>query len=268
MPHPTVPGTAGARRASRLLMLLSLLRDQDRTTPSELALRLGVSGATVRRDLADLEQQGLLRRSHGRVWGAATTPTELPVALRDGQFREAKRRIARLAATLVPAGPAGVAINGGSTAAEVAVALGGHSGLTVMTNSLSTAVRLAAHPRLRVVMNGGWLRPLSHELVGPEAEAAFASTRFRIALLGVDGVSAAAGATTHDATEARVNRQMVLHADRVVVVADGSKVGRVTRAGFAAPGEVHDLVTDPTASDPEVRQLRALGVVVHIVPCG
>jgi len=266
--HVTLPGAGPPRRAARLRCLLALLRERHEATPAELAAHLGVSGATVRRDLADLEQRMLVHRTHGRVRVVDAEHHELPVTLRDGQFRDAKRRIATYAATLVPPGRHGVAINGGSTAAEVARALGSHAGLTAMTNSLSTALQLAARPQLRVVVNGGWLRQQSHELVGPLAEAAFSSTRFGTALLGADGVSASVGATTHDETEARVNRQMVLHADRVVIVADGSKVGRITDASFAAAGELHDLVTDATAPPGEVLRLRGLGVRVHVVAAG
>ena len=85
---------------------------------------LGVSPATIRRDLADLEDQGLLVRTHGgaRAFSSASR-AELPVRLRDSQFREAKQRIARRAAELIPAGPYSVALSGGTTTAEVAKVL-------------------------------------------------------------------------------------------------------------------------------------------------
>ena len=262
LPHATT-----AKRATRLLALLTLLADGAEVAPAELADRLGVSGATVRRDLADLEAQRLVVRTHGRA-RRAEAAVDVPVTLKDTQFREAKQRIARRAAALVPAGPQGVALNGGSTTAEVARALASRSGLTIVTNALTTAVQLASRPGLRVIVNGGWLRPHSTELVGPLTEGAFGAMDVGYALLGVDGISAAAGATTHDETEARANRSMCLHAHRVIVVADGSKVGRVTSAQVATVAEVHDLVTDTNAAPAELARLRSCGVRVHLVEPG
>ncbi|WP_299954110.1 DeoR/GlpR family DNA-binding transcription regulator [uncultured Modestobacter sp.] len=259
LPHATT-----TRRATRLLALLTLLDESEEAVPADLASALGVSGATVRRDLAELEAQCLVVRTHGRAHRVESS-VDVPVALKDTRFREAKRRIAVRAAALIPPGRHGVALNGGSTTAEVARTLAERDGLTIVTNSLTTAVQLSSRPGLRVIVNGGWLRPHSAELVGPLTEGTFAAMEVEFALLGIDGVSAAAGATTHDDTEARANREMILHAQRVVVVADGSKVGRVTSARVADVAEVHDLVTDTTADPGELARIRDAGVRVHLV---
>lgn len=260
--HATSP-----KRAARLLSLLSLLSERADVAPGELASVLGVSGPTIRRDLAELASQCLVVREHGRV-RVAEALTEVPVSLKDTRFPESKRRIARRAAVLVPPGRHAVALNGGSTTAEVAKALAMRSGLTAVTNALTTAVQLASRPELRVIVNGGWLRPHSFELVGPQTESAFGAMSVGFAVLGIDGISADAGATTHDDAEARTNRAMILRAGRVIVVADGSKVGVVTRAQVAATRELHDLVTDSSAPPDQVARLRELGVRVHVVEAG
>lgn len=262
LPHATSP-----KRATRLLTLLSLLSERTDVAPGELASALGVSGPTIRRDLAELASQCLVVREHGRV-RVAETVTDVPMTLKDTRFAESKRRIARRAAVLVPAGRHVVALNGGSTTAEVARALATRGGLTVVTNALTTAVQLASRPDLRVIVHGGWLRPHSFELVGQQTESAFGAMSAGTAVLGVDGISAGAGATTHDDAEARTNRAMVLGAARVVVVADGSKVGLVRRAHVAAVGEMHDLVTDSSAPAEQVAALRETGMSVHVVEAG
>ncbi|RZS91623.1 DeoR family transcriptional regulator [Motilibacter rhizosphaerae] len=262
--RPQVPGAA---RRTRLLAVLDLLRTREDISPGLLASRLGVSEATVRRDLAELASQQLVLRSYGRARANQASP-EVPVALRSAFHEERKRRIAQTAATLVPAGCRTLALNGGSTTAEVAGALGGREGLTVVTNSMTAAQRASAYPQVSVVLVGGSLRPSSSELVGPMAERALARLTFEVALIGVDGFSAVAGATTHDAVEARTNREMVVHADRIVIVADGSKVGRVTSARIAGTAEVDALVTDDSAAPGELARLRALGVRVHVVRGG
>ena len=115
-----------------------------------------------------------------------------------------------------------------------------------MTNALTTAMEIASRPNLKVIMTGGVVRSNSFEAVGVIAEHTFNAINVGTAILGTDGISAAGGATTHDETEARTNNAMVSHAQRVVVVADGSKVGRVTLAKMAdlvagaRPGHRHD----------------------------
>ena len=190
---------------------------------------------------------------------------ELPVALRDTRYSEAKNRIAKAAAAMVPRERHSVAFSGGTTSACVARELGRHPDLTVITNSLTIATGLTRYPRLKVLMTGGILRPQSQELVGVLAEATFnAVTRIGTAILGADGVSAAEGITTYDETEARTNHAMVAKADRTIVVADGSKIGRAAFAAMATLDEVDVLVTDDSADPAELDRLRAAGVKVVV----
>jgi len=77
-------------------------------------------------------------------------------------------------------------------------------------------------------------------------------------------VSAAAGVTTHNEVEAQTNRAMILQSARVIVVADGTKVGRRAFARIAAAAQVSDLVTDPSADPGELDALRELGVRIHL----
>ena len=111
----------------------------------------------------------------------------------------------------------------------------------------------------------GRVRPHSLESVGPLSEAAFSSVNVATAVLGTDGISVAGGVTTPDETEARTNRAMVKHAQRVIVVADGSKVSRVMLAWMADVAEVHDLVTGLSADPEELNRIRLAGVRVHAV---
>ncbi len=111
-------------------------------------------------------------------------------------------------------------------------------------------------------MTGGFLRPQSLELVGALAENTFNSVNVGTAILGADGISAASGVTTHDETEARTNQAMVAKAQQTVVVADGSKVGRIALAQMATIGQLAMLITDSSADPHELDRLRAAGVEV------
>src|SRR5262249_36942046 len=148
--------------------------------------------------------------------------------------------------------------------ADVARQLTCRSQLTIVTNALTTAIEVAAQPNLQVIVTGGVVRSSSFELVGGLADNAFNGINVNVAILGADGVSAEHGVTTHDHTEARTNSAMVTHAQRLMVVADGSKIGRVTLAKVADASAIDDLVTDDSANRRELNRLAALGVNVHI----
>ena len=115
-----------------------------------------------------------------------------------------------------------------------------------------------------MIITGGLVRAHSLEAVGPLSEATFNAFTVATAVLGADGVSAEHGVTTHDPTEARANHTMVTHARRVIVVADGTKIGKVTRASLTGLADVHDLVTDAHADAAELDRIRGAGVRVHI----
>jgi len=252
------------KRSRRMVDIIELITTRGSVSLVELSDALGVSSATVRRDLADLEYQRLILRTHGGATSVEAR-TELPVVLRDSQFQESKRAIARRLASLIPAERHAVALSGGSTAAMVARALSDHRDLTIVTNSLTIATLVTSFPQLKVIMTGGLLRPQSLELVGVLAENTFNAINVGTAILGTDGISAEGGVTTHDETEARTNNAMVTHAGRAIVVADGSKIGRLTLAKVADISQIDVLITDDTGDRAELQRIAALGVEVHIV---
>ena len=256
-------GRTSVRRTERLSGILDSLAETGTVHVGELATRFRVSQATLRRDLALLEEQHLLTRTHGGAL-AQDVVYELPVRYRDGQHRDAKRRIAQIAVSRVPTGPYAVGLSGGTTTSEVAKGLAERSDLTVVTNALNIAMELTLRPRVRVIVTGGAARSQSYELVGPWAEHTLAGINIGTAIVGVDGISAAAGLTTHDEIEARTNAAMLDKAQRVVVVADGSKIGRVMLAHIAPITAIHEIVTDSTADEAELEAIRTAGVRVTV----
>lgn len=255
---------AGSRKRSRrFVQILDLVAERGEVSLAELADTLGISPATARRDLADLADQHLVQRTHGGVM-ALDQGSELPVELRDTKFQEAKQAIARAVARRIPHERHAVALSGGTTTARVAVELTRHPLLTIVTNSLTIAELAHTHPALRVVVTGGLLRPQSLELVGTLAERTFGALNVGTAILGADGIAASAGVTTYDEIEARTNRAMVGSAERTIVVADGSKVGRLTLAQMVSLEEVDTLVTDASADPGELERIRAAGVEVVV----
>jgi len=136
--------------------------------------------------------------------------------------------------------------------------------LVVVTNALNIASEMAAKPRIRVVVSGGVARSQSTELVGPWAESALAQASIGTAYIGVDGLDLEGGLTTHDSVEARTNAVLLERAERVVVVADSSKIGRVLPGLIAPLAAVHVLVTDAGITTDVLAALTAVGVEVVI----
>jgi DeoR family transcriptional regulator of aga operon len=251
------------RRAERVSAILGRLSDDGSVDAGLLAGQFGVSAATIRRDLQVLEDQKLLSRTHGGAV-AVDVAYELPVRYRAGQNREEKAVVAQRAAALLPRGPLTLGLTGGTTTHLLARILAGRVDLTVVTNALNIASELALRPRLKLIMTGGVSRTQSYELVGPIADRALAGLNMEVAVVGVDGISARGGLTTHDEIEAHTNACMIERADRVIVVADGSKLGRVCLAGICAITDIATLVTDATAPPAEVDAIRRTGVEIVV----
>ncbi|MDF1487950.1 DeoR/GlpR family DNA-binding transcription regulator [Tessaracoccus caeni] len=247
-----------------MVALLALLSERGHVQLSTLAEELGTSAATIRRDVALLAEQGLIERTHGGARPARDTQ-ELPVRFRGSHHHEAKRRIAQLVASLIPKGRHAISLSGGTTTAEVLRALQGRSDLTIITNSLSIGLEAAELGQARVLIAGGVLRSNSLELVGSLAESTMKLVNVGTAIIGVDGISADGGLTTHDETEARTNYLMIERAQQVIVVTDSSKIGNRTLAKMADCSEVQVLVTDADADPVELDRIRALGVDVRLV---
>lgn len=258
------PHAVSRKRLDRMRLILSVLHDAGSASLDGLAQQLGLSKATLRRDLAELDEQGLLVRTHGGA-RARESSAEIPVRLKDAQAREAKSSIARKAAQMIPVGPHALAVSGGTTTHEFVRALRFRSDLTIITNALTIAVDCAANPRINVIVTGGTVRSSSLEAVGPLSEATFNSVNIGTAVLGTDGISTEGGVTTHDDTEARTNRAMVEAAQRVIVVSDGSKVGKITLAKMADLTQINDLVTDESADPAALEEITQAGVKVHMV---
>jgi DeoR family transcriptional regulator, aga operon transcriptional repressor len=249
-------------KTERLGRILELLARDGTVTVSVLAGELGVSEATVRRDLQALGDQRLLERSHGGAV-AHGTAHELPVRYRTGRSDE-KRRIAQAAAELVTDGMA-IGLTGGTTTTEVARMLVLRQGLTVVTNALNIAVELAVRPDLKLIVAGGVARATSYELVGSLADATLRSVYVDIAFVGVDGVDAERGLTTQNEVEAATNRVLMDRAKRTVVVADATKLGRVAFAEIAGIDRAHQLITNDGGDAEQLDRLRAAGLAITIV---
>lgn len=242
--------------------LREFVRQAGSARVEEICRELGISPATARRDLQELETRGQLRRVHG---GAISIESRLEEPLFDDKTALAareKRRIAERAAALVKAGDT-VYLDGGSTVLELARLLAERTDLTVVTNSLRAAIELSGRgPRLILV--GGELRRLSQTVVGPLTPSLLEQIHVDLAFMGTMGVTVSGGLTTSDPGEAFTKRLAMQRAQRVVLLADHGKVGH---ASFVQAGRVADLdlfITDKPLKPEDARAFRKHGVQVVV----
>lgn len=250
-------------QAERLNGIVQRVAERGAVSVSSLAEELGVSEATIRRDLDLLDEQRLLTRTHGGATPRNGVTYELPLRYRAEQHRAEKARIAEAAAELVAADLVTVGLTGGTTTTEVARRLAGRS-LTIVTNALNIAAELAVRPNLKLVVTGGVARPESYELVGPLAEATLDGLNLDVVFLGVDGATPEA-VTTHHEVEAWTNRRLIERARRVIVVCDASKIGRAAFAEICPIRQVDEIVTSTDIPRRMAARFEEVGVKLRLV---
>jgi DeoR/GlpR family transcriptional regulator of sugar metabolism len=248
----------------RLQAIMNALRTQDSVSVAELAAEHRVSEMTIRRDLDELAQQGVVRRVRGGALSLLLRGEEPPFAVREREAVEVKGRIGAEVAGLIADGEA-VLLDGGTTALEVARALVERR-LTVLPLALQAVNALAGAPRVRLVLPGGEVRQGELNVMGPLAESSIKALRFDTAVIGCCGLSAEHGLTAHDLPEVAIKQAAIASARRVIVACDS---GKFTRTAFGAVCPISRLdvvVTDSGIPPAERDALVAAGVTVREVP--
>ena len=252
----------------RASALLQMLAERGSLEVESAAAALGVSVATVRRDLDALAEQQLLARTHG---GAVATASAFDLPLRhrrDNPAAEGKQRIAAAAAALVPRG-AHIGLNGGTTTTALARALmlrpdlverDPWPALTIVTNAVNIATELTVREQFKTVVTGGVARPRSYELTGPFTAAVLDEVLLDIAFIGVEGLDPEQGAAAAHEDEAAVNRLLAERARRVIVVAGREKFGASAFARICPPERIHTIITDGPPPAGPARAFEARGV--------
>lgn len=235
---------------------------------AELAQHYDISEVSIRRDLEELERQGFLKRVRGGAVPASAGAQGDVYGQRAARHVEEKRRIARAAAALVEPNDR-IILDSGSTVAELArlipteMPTGQH--LRVITGSCPVVEALTPFPEIQLFMLGGIYLHQYRTLVGPQTLASLAGLHADKMFMGSDGLALESGTTTANILEAEVTQAMAQCADRVIVLADSSKIDQ---AGFTTVMSLRDvdvLITDSSAPPGFVAQVRQLGVDVRLV---
>jgi DeoR/GlpR family transcriptional regulator of sugar metabolism len=239
--------------------ILERLATEGRVFAADLCRILRVSEDTVRRDLRDLDEAGLLRRVHGGALPRAQAP--LGYTARTQVQQSAKQALAKVAAELVRPGQV-LFIDGGTTTLEVARSLPRELRATVVTVSPPVAMALAEHPGLEVRLVGGRLHPQAMTTVGAETVEALRQVRADLCLLGVCSLHSEAGITTSHAEEAATKRTMIQSAAETVAVVTADKLGTLSPFVVAPAERLSTVVTEATASEAVLAPFRQLNLRV------
>lgn len=257
--------TKTERRAKEILHLLLL---QGKTSVEELTAQFATSPASIRRDLARMEQQGLVHRTHGGAMLAGQTyePFRFDASFneRESRFPEEKQRIASAATQLIGTDET-IGITAGTTTTQLARSLRFRTDLHIVTNAVNICMELNANQDLQTTLTGGCLRwPGAFSLSGPAAMECLNLVVLDKVFLAVTGIHPLHGATTIQAEEAQVFRAMCNRAKQVIVVADSSKVGMTSPAIIFPVTGITTLITDSGISDTDVDAFTARGVKLMI----
>jgi len=264
MQPPDGPGQVFAQERQR--HIARLIEEHGRVRVGDLAARFGVSTVTIRKDLVELERQGLLVRAHGGALSAGRDHAERAFDIRERLQRDEKDAIGAMAASLVDDGES-IALDASTTA----LALARHlkvarpwANLTVITNGLRIAAELAGYPGITVVMPGGFVRWEALSVVGPLGDGLFRKVNVQKAFMGAAGFTIASGLSDATPDEAQIKRLMVGGAHEVIAIVDHTKWQRAAFATFCRTEELTTVLSDREAPRAMVEELEARGIGVRL----
>ena len=261
--HRRIPAGAPLLAESRRRKILEWLQEEGNARVRDLSDAFSVSEATIRQDLERLENDGQIVREHGGAYLRSVPEQVRSMALQHLANMDAKRRIGRVAATMVSDGDS-IILDSGSTTTEVAVNIVGIQNLNIITNALNIALILGASPTCTVHMPGGQFKAPTLSLSGDRSADFFEGLYARQLFLATAAISLEAGLTYPSMADLPVKRAMIRAASRVCLVADSSKIGVTSFTSLGSLEVIHQLITDDGIRDEDRAAIEALGIEVIV----
>jgi DeoR/GlpR family transcriptional regulator of sugar metabolism len=239
------------RQAERILKIQELFSSQEFADFAQLCSVFGASKSSIRRDLLELEQKGVVRLVHGGALSLKTREEAVDFNRLSDSSHGEKSRIGKLAASLVSDGQT-IILGGGSTAVEVAKYLVSKP-IQVITNSIPVVQVFWESKEVEVTLTGGYFYPRLGVQLGPICEKMLNSVSADVLIMGIRGISAA-GISDYNTLIVESLRAMIKSARKVVLVVDHSKFGIDSMAHVAPLTDVDQIVTD-SGLDPKFQQM-------------
>lgn len=234
--------------------IIEKARLRGRVMVDELAHEFAVSVQTVRKDLNEICNKGLLTRSHGgAVFNSGVENVEYEA--RRHIAAQEKDAIGRAAAALVPDNSS-LFINIGTTTEAVSQALLNHSGMMVITNNINVANRMRVYPNFEVVIASGVVRGSDGGIVGEAAVDFIKQFKVDYAVIGVSAIDEDGALLDFDYREVKVAQAIITNARHVILVSDSTKFDRTAPVRIAHLSQVHSFITD-RCTQPNIRRICA-----------
>lgn len=244
--------------------ILELINRNGKVKVIELSKLFGISEVTIRNDLSELENAGILERIHGGAISTNKAYYNMSLHDRMRTNEDEKRNIAFEVASLITDGDT-VIINSGTTTLFAVQELKNIKNLTLLTNSLPIAQEASNYNNIHVIMLGGDINPQYKFTYGDDTLNQLKKYKADKLILAADGVSAMEGVTTYHHLEAEVNRQMIVRVNKTIIVADYTKIGRASFAKIDSLDNVDILITNNKANKDELDAIRDKGIEIRLV---
>ena len=247
----------------RRMKILEWLQEEGSARVRDLSAAFAVSEATIRQDLERLDSEGYISREHGGAYLRSVPQQVQSMSLQHGQNLDRKRTIGALAASLVRDHET-IIIDSGSTTTQFAENLKSRQELNIITNALNIALILGAVPTNTVHMPAGQFKAPTLSLSGEKSVEFFVGIYAEKLFLATAGISFEAGLTYPAIGDIYVKRAMVKAASHVYLLADSTKIGRVSFSSLGGVELVHTLITDSGISDADREAFKRRGVEVLV----
>lgn len=241
--------------------ILKVLDEKDHVLVQDLCEKFNVSSVTIRKDLNYLESLGLLFRNHGGASKYVRYAYEKNVGEKENINVEAKQSIAKAALQMIQENDC-IILASGTTMHYLARMLVNFGRLTVLTSSLRVALELCNNPNINIIQLGGEVRKSSTSIVGSISETILKQFSCNKLFLGVDGIDLDFGISTSNAAEAHLNQLMIECSDKVVILADSSKLNKKGFGRIATLDQIDCLITDDGILKEDRKGLEEVGVSV------
>lgn len=247
----------------RFLKIVEYLRQNSVATFGELAELADASVGTIRRDLAKLEQSGMLSVVRGGAAARSDDLTKQSFDMRGIEHREEKQELVQLLRHVVVDGQA-IALNSGTTNMETARFLvKNYQRLTIITNNLRILDILKTGQNFTLIVPGGVLNPEEYSLYGKQCEKEILSYNFDLVILAVNAISDVKGITDFRTKEIGIIKSLIKASKRKVVVADHSKFDRMAYMNVCGIDELDYIISDSGLKKEQVTRYKNKGVEIY-----
>jgi Transcriptional regulators of sugar metabolism len=244
----------------RQQQIMDLIEKKSSLKVSELAQSFKVSESTIRRDLQEMEEKGMLTRTHGGALGISKTNFEPSFKEKETKNTDEKIGIGITAASMIEDGDT-IILDSGTTTLEIAKHIKAKD-ITVITNSIDIAAELSSKEGMELIVTGGSLRSNTRAMVGHIPESILKNFRVDKAFIGANGISIQEGITTPNFMEAQTKKTMIAVANKVIVVSDSSKFNKVSFSIVCPIEKVTAIVTSSCIDESTVKEYMTLGVKI------